>query len=95
MYEHDRSASKGVMTVRAPLYVFKHVGTDTDAEQRKAQAMLGCAPAQLLFEEVVKVKKKDGVTAPRCFRDYDVVVNRNLVPAGVELLELPGDLEKL
>ena len=43
MYEHDRSASKGVMTVRAPLYVFKHVGTDTDAEQRKTQGMLGCA----------------------------------------------------
>ena len=43
MFEHDRSASKGVMTVRA-IYVFKHVGTDTNAEQRKAQAMLGCAP---------------------------------------------------
>ena len=41
MYEHDRSASKGVMTVRAPLYVFKHIGTDTDIEQRKSQAMLG------------------------------------------------------
>ena len=44
MYEHDRSASKGIMTVRSPIYVFKHVGTDTNAEQRQSQAMLGCAP---------------------------------------------------
>ena len=95
MFEHDRSASKGVMTVRAPLYVFKHVGTDTNDEQRKAQAMLGCAPAQVLFEQVVCVKKKDGITARRCFRDYEVTVNRDKVPAGVELLELPADLAKL
>jgi CRISPR-associated protein Csd2 len=95
MYEHDRSASKGVMTVRAPIYVFKHVGTDTDAQQRQAQAMLGCAPAQVLFEQVVSVKKKENVAAPRHFGDYGVVVARDLVPAGVELLELPHDMEKL
>lgn len=96
MYEHDRSASKGIMTVRQPIYVFKHVGTDTNAEQRQAQAMLGCAPAQVLFENVVSVKKKDFVAAPRRFDDYnDVEVNRDAVPAGVELLELPRDIDKL
>jgi CRISPR-associated protein Csd2 len=95
MYEHDRSASKGIMTVRQPIYVFKHVGTDTNAEQRQSQAMLGCAPAQVLFESVVSVKKKDSVAAPRRFGDYDVVVNRDVVPAGVELLELPRDIDKL
>ena len=95
MFEHDRSASKGVMTVRAPIYVFKHVGTDTDAQQRQSQAMLGCAPAQVLFEEVVAVEKRDGVNAPRNFRDYEVQVAREKVPSGVELLELPGDLARL
>jgi len=95
MFEHDRSASKGVMTVRAPIYVFKHVGTDSNAEQRQSQAMLGCAPAQVLFEEVVTVKKRDGVNAPRCFRDYEVQVAREKIPSGVELLELPGDLARL
>ena len=40
MYEHDRSASKGVMTVQRPLYVFKHVGTDSDEQQRARQAIL-------------------------------------------------------
>lgn len=95
MFEHDRSASKGVMTVRAPIYVFKHVGTDTNAEQRQSQAMLGCAPAQVLFENVVTAKKKPNVSSPRCFREYEVTVDRQSIPAGVELLELPGDLEKL
>jgi len=95
MFELDRSASKGVMTVRAPLYVFKHVGTDSDPAQRQSQAMLGCAPAQVLFEEVVSVTKRPDVAAPRCFRDYQVTVNRDAIPAGVELLELPRDLDKL
>lgn len=38
MYEHDRSASKGEMAVVSPLIIFKHVGTDSDAEQRVRQA---------------------------------------------------------
>jgi len=95
MYEHDRSASKGVMTVRQPIYVFKHVGTDSDAEQCKRQAMLGCAPAQVLFESVVTVKRNEGVEAARSFGNYTVTVARDDVPNGVELLELPRDMDKL
>lgn len=101
MYEHDRSASKGLMTVRAPIFVFKHVGTDSDEKQRQAQAMLGCAPAQDLFEKVVTVKKKatrdDGtaIEASRCFADYEVTVDEEKVPTGVELLRLPEDIDKL
>ena len=95
MYEHDRSASKGTMTVRQPVYVFKHVGTDTDAEQRKRQAMLGCAPAQVLFEQVIAVNRRPGIDAPRRFDDYEVTVARDKVPTGVELLELPRDFDRL
>jgi CRISPR-associated protein Csd2 len=95
MYEHDRSASKGVMTVRAPIYVFKHIGTDTNADQRQSQAMLGCAPAQVLFESIVHVEKNESCTAPRRFDDYQVQVAQDKVPAGVELLELPRDIDKL
>jgi CRISPR-associated protein Csd2 len=87
MYEHDRSASKGVMTVHSPLYVFKHVGTDSDPKQRQAQAMLGCAPAQDLFK-LIQVAKKPDVKSPRCFGDYVVTVLRDQLPAGVELLEV-------
>jgi CRISPR-associated protein Csd2 len=95
MYEHDRSASKGVMTVRAPIFVFKHVGTDTNPEQRAQQARLGCCPAQVLFEQVVSVKLSDGVEAPRAFSQYQVTVDEAKVPKGVELLRLPDDMDRL
>ena len=52
MWDHDRSASKGVMSCRG-LYVFKHVSTASDATQRVRQAMLGCAPAQSAIVKVV------------------------------------------
>jgi len=94
MYEHDRSASKGTMTVRK-LFAFKHVGTDTDDQQRVSQAKLGCAPAQVLFESVVKVAKKAGIEAPRKFEDYEVTVDLSKVPAGVKLLDLTTDLGQL
>ena len=95
MYEHDRSASKGLMTVRQPVFVFKHVGTDSDEKQRESQAMLGCAPAQVLFEKVVRVRKNDDVDAPRSFADYQVDAVLDDVPAGVELLRLPEDFDRL
>ena len=83
MYEHDRSASKGLMSVREPVFVFKHVGTDTNAEQRTRQAMLGCAPAHKLFE-LVEVNKRDPEKPPRKFDDYEVTFGRSGLPAGVE-----------
>jgi len=67
MYEHDRSASKGLMSVRR-LYVFKHVGTATN-EQRGREAMLGCAPAHKLFDLVEK--KIQHVDVARSFSDYE------------------------
>ena len=52
MYEHDRSSSKGEMAVVSPLILFRHTGTDSDLEQRKRQARLGCAPSYQLFDLV-------------------------------------------
>lgn len=101
MYEHDRSASKGIMTVRQPVYAFKHVGTDTNEEQRQRQAMLGCCPAQVLFENAVIVQKDtdamavDKAPAPRRFGHYRIAPQASEVPPGVELLELPRDINKL
>lgn len=105
MYEHDRSASKGVMTVRPPIYVFKHVGLadeKTNGEQRRREAMLGCCPAQVLFEEIVRINPANGTPA-RAFSDYAdrIVVDRAKAkewePKGVKLIEINsvGDLEKL
>ncbi len=88
MYEHDRSASKGVMTCRG-LYVFKHVGTDSNEMQRRKQAMLGCASAHRLLDNgsIVEVGRKLGkVGAARSFAaDYEVNVSAEKLPPGVEL----------
>ncbi len=95
MYDHDRSASKGVMSCRG-LYVFKHVGTDTDATQRVRQAMLGCAPAHRLLDfstparpldnAIIDISHRDGLLgSPRSFADYRVAVHQDRAPNGVEL----------
>ncbi|MDA8259627.1 MAG: type I CRISPR-associated protein Cas7 [Betaproteobacteria bacterium] len=94
MWDHDRSASKGVMSCRG-LYVFKHVGTDTDPVQRVRQVMLGCAPAQRLLDfsshhreipnSIIGIHKTIG-GSPRSFADYAVTVHRDRLPAGVELI---------
>ncbi len=87
MYDHDRSASKGMMSCRG-LYIFKHIWTDSDLEQRKKQAMLGCAPAHKLLDlgSIIDIKKKEEIDAPRKFTDYVVAVHKDRLPAGVELI---------
>ena len=98
MWDHDRSASKGVMACRG-LYVFKHIGTDSDATQRVRQAMLGCVPAQRLLDfstdsrpidnAIIQINKREGlVGSPRAFSDYVVKVNKDRLPDGVDLIPL-------
>jgi len=84
MYEHDRSASKGHMAVQEPVFIFKHIGTDTDTNQRAQQAKLGCAPAHKLFA-LIDVKKKEAVKVPRRFDDYRVTFNKSALPKGVQI----------
>ena len=69
MFEHDHSAARGKMAVRE-LIVFKH-----DSE-------LGNAPAYKLFE-LVDVKRRNGVDAPRAYADYAVSVDESRLPEGV------------
>jgi len=96
MYEHDRSSSKGIMTVHPEYtFVFKHVGTDTNDEQRGRQAKLGCAPAHKLFDLVES--KIPHVEAPRSIKDYGALPTaesiRSDLPSGVEVYrmdEVPG-----
>lgn len=84
MYEHDRSASKGMMSTIGPLIIFKHVGTDSNLQQRQSQARLGCAPAHTLFD-LVTVKLKDSVNLPRDHSDYILDMALSRLPAGVEV----------
>ena len=75
MFEHDHSAARGKMAVRA-LVVFKHDGE------------LGNAPSYKLFD-AVSTKKKKGVEAPRSIDDYeDITVDESVVPEGVTVLRM-------
>lgn len=73
MFEHDRSAARGLMAVRS-LIVFKHASE------------LGCAPAHKLFDAVT-CEKREGVEVPRSFADYvGVQVDEEQIPEGVEVI---------
>lgn len=97
MWDHDRSASKGMMSCRG-LYIFKHIGTDSDQTQRVRQAMLGCAPAHRLLDfstperkvesAIIEVAHREGIEgSPRIFSDYLISVHEDRLPSGVELIE--------
>jgi len=71
MFEHDRSAARGEMATRG-LYVFEH------------KDELGNAHAHSLFERITP-KLKEGVTVPRSFADYEVLVDDTDLPTGIKL----------
>ena len=62
MFDHDRSAARGEMTMRG-LFVFKHCGEDD------RQSMLGCAPAHRLFD-LIRIDPKS--ETPRAFDDFSI-----------------------
>lgn len=72
MFEHDRSAARGKMCMRK-LYIFKH------------NSPLGDAPSHILFDKIC-IKKKEGVSVPRSFGDYEITVDMNM-PNGVSIFE--------
>ncbi len=74
MFEHDHSAARGKMATRK-LFIFKH-----DSE-------LGNAPAHQLFDAVTVEKNTAAANPPRSFADYTVTLKRELVPAGVTIIE--------
>ena len=86
MFEHDRSAARGEMATRR-LILFKH------------DCALGKASAHALFDRVRVGRNVDGafrevddaglgnLPPARRFADYDVRIDRENMPAGVEILE--------
>ncbi len=85
MFEHDRSAARGEMATRR-LIVFKH------------DSALGNAPAHALFDRIeigrnvegefkAIDKKLDNQLPARAFSDYLIRINRDDLPAGVEIIE--------
>jgi CRISPR-associated protein Csd2 len=85
MFEHDRSAARGEMATRK-LIVFKHDNA------------LGNAPAHALFDRIHIGRNVDGefrtidnrldnLPPARAFSDYLVTIDRENLPAGVEIIE--------
>jgi CRISPR-associated protein Csd2 len=86
MFEHDRSALRGEMSVRG-LFVFKH------------RSALGNAPANALFDRVLvrrRVKSNvysigddylENVVPARRFADYEITIKRDGLPGSVAILE--------
>lgn len=81
MFEHDHSAARGEMSTRG-LWFFQH------------SSPLGNARASQLFD-LIKPRRLDAQKPPRQFSDYEIIVNRDGLPNGVTILEMPGDLDRL
>jgi CRISPR-associated protein Csd2 len=87
MFEHDHSAARGEMSARK-LVVFRHASA------------LGNAPAHALFDRVTVGRvagdeirlpgdpRLDNLPPARHFSDYRVAIDRDGLPAEVEILEL-------
>ena len=83
MFDHDRSAARGEMAARR-LIVFRH------------ESEIGNAPAHRLFDRVVIKRLYDGVAhepggsslpPAREYADYSVQVDKDGLPAGVDIVE--------
>jgi CRISPR-associated protein Csd2 len=75
MFEHDRSAARGMMATRG-LYVFEH------------DSKMGNASAHELFDRIT-IKRKDATKSARSFADYEVSIDeKNL--SGVKLIRKVG-----
>ncbi len=76
LFDFDASAARpaGSMAVRK-LIVFKH------------DSQLGNAPAHKLYD-AVKIVRKEGIDAPRSIEDYDIIIDKAAIPAGVTVEEI-------
>jgi CRISPR-associated protein Csd2 len=86
MFEHDRSAARGEMATRK-LIVFRHA------------TALGNAQAQSLFDRIktwrvhqgsrhpISDERLDDAPPARSFADYAITIDRENLPAGVEIIE--------
>jgi CRISPR-associated protein Csd2 len=74
LFDLDRSAARGLMSARG-LYVFEH------------NSALGEAPANRLFDRVTIHLKNAENDSPRSFDDYVITLNKEGLPAGVQVKE--------
>jgi CRISPR-associated protein Csd2 len=75
LFEHDRSAARGEMSARR-LIAFRH------------DHPMGNAPAHALFDRVRVTRIGDDSAPARSFGDYAVSVDRDGLPAGVDIVDI-------
>ena len=75
MFEHDRSAARGLMSTRK-LIVFKH------------ESALGNKPAHELFARVEHRRTTEGPA--RDFSDYQILLDGEPVPETFKIVEVTG-----
>jgi CRISPR-associated protein Csd2 len=75
MFDHDHSSVRGKMNTRK-LVVFKHA------------SKLGKAPAHALFALVNIERRSDDSSPARVIDDYEIVVDYERAPAGVDVVEM-------
>lgn len=73
LFEADRSASRGEMSAQG-LYIFRH------------ESRLGNAPAHALFRRIVVQRVNPDTLPPRRYEDYEVRVDPQPLPLGVEMI---------
>lgn len=74
MFEHDRSAARGLMSTRK-LVVFEH------------ENALGCAHAHALFDHV-KIRRRNENGPARAFSDYEIEIDKANLPRGITIHEV-------
>lgn len=75
MFEHDRSAARGMMATRG-LIVFEH------------NSKMGNAAAHDLFDRVSVRRASTENTPARKFSDFRIEINENSMPEGVKLIRM-------
>lgn len=90
MFDHDRSASKGIMNSRR-LIIFKHEGKTPE------QSKMGVAHSFRLLDldtdlipnekAIVSVRLVDGVKFPRSYEQYQVTIRNGNVPEDIRIIE--------
>lgn len=84
-FEHDRSAARGEMTTRK-LVVFRHACALGSA---RAQELFGRVKAWRDRGELVEPgsERLDNAPPARSFADYAITIDRDGLPAGIEVIE--------
>lgn len=78
MFDLTRSAMSGRMAVRA-LIVFEHSNA------------LGDAPSYRL-QDSIRIRRRNDIKVARCFDDYEVTVDRSLIPGSIMVSDKTGSL---